>query len=266
MPPTQRHHFLGRDAETAPPSGGGDSRRRPPGHEAAARAGRRSAGRPLPWRPGPRAGAAILGSGRANERLRRGGRGARAGVRGAGALRLSSVPAMEAPAARLLPPLLLLLSACAPAPGRASSDAPPLVNEDVKRTVDLSSHLAKVTAEVVLAHAGSGSSPRAASFLLALEPELEARLAHLGVQVSGAAGRRGGGAARRPPRTRQHRPAARAAGPRPCGVTGSRLWSQRSEAPISCFQGCASLKPLHTERISYSCEELFKKKKQFSLL
>uniref|UniRef100_A0A4W2BUA0 Dolichyl-diphosphooligosaccharide--protein glycosyltransferase subunit 1 n=1 Tax=Bos indicus x Bos taurus TaxID=30522 RepID=A0A4W2BUA0_BOBOX len=185
MPPTQRHHFLGRDAETAPPSGGGDSRRRPPGHEAAARAGRRSAGRPLPWRPGPRAGAAILGSGRANERLRRGGRGARAGVRGAGALRLSSVPAMEAPAARLLPPLLLLLSACAPAPGRASSDAPPLVNEDVKRTVDLSSHLAKVTAEVVLAHAGSGSSPRAASFLLALEPELEARLAHLGVQVKG---------------------------------------------------------------------------------
>uniref|UniRef100_A0AC11ESK3 Ribophorin I n=1 Tax=Ovis aries TaxID=9940 RepID=A0AC11ESK3_SHEEP len=97
---------------------------------------------------------------------------------------------MEAPAARLLPPpppllLLLLLAACAPAPGRASSDAPPLVNEDVKRTVDLSSHLAKVTAEVVLAHAGSGSSPRAASFLLALEPELEARLAHLGVQVKG---------------------------------------------------------------------------------
>ncbi|XP_043298596.1 dolichyl-diphosphooligosaccharide--protein glycosyltransferase subunit 1 isoform X2 [Cervus elaphus] len=92
---------------------------------------------------------------------------------------------MEAPAARLLPPLLLLLAACAPAPGRASSDAPPLVNEDVKRTVDLSSHLAKVTAEVVLAHAGGGSSPRAASFLLALEPELEARLAHLGVQVKG---------------------------------------------------------------------------------
>ena len=33
----------------------------------------------------------------------------------------------------------------------------------MKRTVDLSSHLAKVTAEVVLAHAGSGSSPRTAS-------------------------------------------------------------------------------------------------------
>uniref|UniRef100_A0A8D1X1V4 Dolichyl-diphosphooligosaccharide--protein glycosyltransferase subunit 1 n=1 Tax=Sus scrofa TaxID=9823 RepID=A0A8D1X1V4_PIG len=91
---------------------------------------------------------------------------------------------MEAPAVCLLP-LLLLLWAWAPAPGRASPEALPLVNEDVKRTVDLSSHLAKVTAEVVLAHAGSSSSPRAASFLLALEPELEARLAHLGVQVKG---------------------------------------------------------------------------------
>lgn len=91
---------------------------------------------------------------------------------------------MEVPASRLL--VLLLLGACAPAPGRASPDAPPLVNEDVKRTVDLSSHLAKVTAEVVLAHPGGGSTARATSFLLALEPELEARLAHLGAQVSGA--------------------------------------------------------------------------------
>lgn len=116
---------------------------------------------------------------------------AEAGRRGglAGGLRLSSIPAMEAPAVCLLP-LLLLLWAWAPAPGRASPEALPLVNEDVKRTVDLSSHLAKVTAEVVLAHAGSSSSPRATSFLLALEPELEARLAHLGVQVSWG---RGGG-------------------------------------------------------------------------
>ncbi|XP_067611750.1 dolichyl-diphosphooligosaccharide--protein glycosyltransferase subunit 1 isoform X2 [Pseudorca crassidens] len=98
--------------------------------------------------------------------------------------RPSSVMAMEAPAARLLP-LLLLIWAWAPAPGRASAEAPPLINEDVKRTVDLSSHLAKVTAEVVLAHAGGSSSPRVASFLLALEPELEARLAYLGVQVKG---------------------------------------------------------------------------------
>uniref|UniRef100_A0A2K6CNK4 Dolichyl-diphosphooligosaccharide--protein glycosyltransferase subunit 1 n=1 Tax=Macaca nemestrina TaxID=9545 RepID=A0A2K6CNK4_MACNE len=89
---------------------------------------------------------------------------------------------MEAPVARLF--LLLLLGSWTPAPGSASSEAPPLINEDVKRTVDLSSHLAKVTAEVVLAHLGGSSTSRATSFLLALEPELEARLAHLGVQVS----------------------------------------------------------------------------------
>ncbi|XP_015973939.1 dolichyl-diphosphooligosaccharide--protein glycosyltransferase subunit 1 isoform X2 [Rousettus aegyptiacus] len=90
---------------------------------------------------------------------------------------------MEVFTSRLL--LLLLLGAWAPAPSSASSEAPPLVNEDVKRTVDLSSHLAKVTAEVVLAHPGGGSTSRATSFLLALEPEMEARLAHLGVQVKG---------------------------------------------------------------------------------
>lgn len=90
---------------------------------------------------------------------------------------------MEAPVARLF--LFLVLGAWAPAPGSASAEPPPLVNEDVKRTVDLSSHLAKVTAEIVLAHPGGGSSSRATSFLLALEPELEARLAHLGVQVKG---------------------------------------------------------------------------------
>lgn len=91
---------------------------------------------------------------------------------------------MEVPTSRLL--LLLLLWAWALAPGSSSPDAPLLVNEDVKRTVDLSSHLAKVTVEVVLAHSGGSSTSRATSFLLALEPELEARLAHLGVQVSGA--------------------------------------------------------------------------------
>lgn len=98
---------------------------------------------------------------------------------------------MEAPVGLLLPLLLLWFGALAPAPGSASSEAPPLVNEDVKRTVDLSSHLAKVTAEVVLAHPGGGSTSRASSFVLALEPELESRLAHLGVQVSGERGRRG---------------------------------------------------------------------------
>ncbi|XP_052501104.1 dolichyl-diphosphooligosaccharide--protein glycosyltransferase subunit 1-like [Budorcas taxicolor] len=91
---------------------------------------------------------------------------------------------MEAPAVHLLP-LLLLFAPWALEPGSTSAEAPPLVNEEVRRTVDLSSHLAKVTAEVVLAHAGSDSSPHAASFLVALEPKLEAQLAHLGVQVTG---------------------------------------------------------------------------------
>ncbi|XP_006900801.1 PREDICTED: dolichyl-diphosphooligosaccharide--protein glycosyltransferase subunit 1-like [Elephantulus edwardii] len=81
--------------------------------------------------------------------------------------------------------VLLLLGASAPAMSSASSEVLPLVNEDVKCTVDLSSHLAKVTAEVVLANTSGGSLSRTSSFLLALEPELEARLAHLGVQVKG---------------------------------------------------------------------------------
>lgn len=102
---------------------------------------------------------------------------------GGGALVAGALLAnMEAPVGLVL---LLWLGSLAPAPGSASSEAPPLVNEDVKRTVDLSSHLAKVTAEVVLAHPGGGSTSRVSSFVLALEPELESRLAHLGVQVSG---------------------------------------------------------------------------------
>lgn len=103
--------------------------------------------------------------------------------RGGGALVAGALLAiMEAPVGLLM---LLWLGVLVPTPGSASSEAPPLVNEDVKRTVDLSSHLAKVTAEVVLAHPGGGSTSRASSFVLALEPELESRLAHLGVQVSG---------------------------------------------------------------------------------
>lgn len=103
-------------------------------------------------------------------------------------LRLSLALVMEVPSSPLL--LVLVLGAWAAAPGSASPDAPPLVNEDVKRTVDLSSHLAKVTVELVLAHPGGSSTSRATSFLLALEPELEGRLAHLGVQVSGVGLRR----------------------------------------------------------------------------
>uniref|UniRef100_G3WVG4 Dolichyl-diphosphooligosaccharide--protein glycosyltransferase subunit 1 n=1 Tax=Sarcophilus harrisii TaxID=9305 RepID=G3WVG4_SARHA len=66
----------------------------------------------------------------------------------------------------------------------AAASETQLVNEDVKRTVDLSSHLAKVMADVLLAHPGGSASP-VSSFMLALEPVLEARLAHLGVQLKG---------------------------------------------------------------------------------
>ncbi|OCT85830.1 hypothetical protein XELAEV_18023999mg [Xenopus laevis] len=61
----------------------------------------------------------------------------------------------------------------------ASSRAQDLVNEDVKRTVDLSSHLAKVTAEVTISNPGPGAVH---SFLVALEPELGSHLAYLGVK------------------------------------------------------------------------------------
>ncbi|XP_027719628.1 dolichyl-diphosphooligosaccharide--protein glycosyltransferase subunit 1 [Vombatus ursinus] len=93
---------------------------------------------------------------------------------------------MEAPATRLL----VLLWAVGAAHGAAATAAAAaasetqLVNEDVKRTVDLSSHLAKVTADVLLAHPGGSAAP-VSSFLLALEPVLEVRLAHLGVQLKG---------------------------------------------------------------------------------
>ncbi|KAL7986108.1 hypothetical protein Chor_011274 [Crotalus horridus] len=72
----------------------------------------------------------------------------------------------------------LLLFLCL---GRALA-APELINEDVKRTVDLGTHLAKVTAEISLANS-AGSSASATSFLLALDPGLESHLAYLGAQV-----------------------------------------------------------------------------------
>ncbi|XP_075039718.1 dolichyl-diphosphooligosaccharide--protein glycosyltransferase subunit 1 [Mixophyes fleayi] len=77
---------------------------------------------------------------------------------------------MERPAIRAALLLGALLAAC-----RAHG----LVNEDVKRTVDISSHLAKVTAEVKLSNPGPGA---AQSFLIALEPELVEHLAFLGVK------------------------------------------------------------------------------------
>lgn len=57
-----------------------------------------------------------------------------------------------------------------------------LVNEEVKRTLDLSTHLAKISAEILLANHG-GSAVQ--SFTLALEPELAAHLAYIGASVSG---------------------------------------------------------------------------------
>uniref|UniRef100_A0A8C5DYY9 Dolichyl-diphosphooligosaccharide--protein glycosyltransferase subunit 1 n=1 Tax=Gouania willdenowi TaxID=441366 RepID=A0A8C5DYY9_GOUWI len=60
----------------------------------------------------------------------------------------------------------------------ASADG--LVNEDVKRTVDLSTHLAKITAEIVLSNRGPSA---VSSFMLAVEPELAQHLAYIGASV-----------------------------------------------------------------------------------
>ncbi|TRZ13495.1 hypothetical protein HGM15179_013595 [Zosterops borbonicus] len=76
-----------------------------------------------------------------------------------------------------LPCRLLLL--CLAAAGLNAD----LVLDEVRRTLDLSTHLAKISAELSLANAPGGVA--ASAFLLALEPGLEPRLAHLGVQVKG---------------------------------------------------------------------------------
>ncbi|KAF5904532.1 dolichyl-diphosphooligosaccharide--protein glycosyltransferase subunit 1 [Clarias magur] len=57
-----------------------------------------------------------------------------------------------------------------------------LLNEEVKRTLDLSTHLAKISAEILLANHG-GSAVQ--SFTIALEPELAAHLAYVGASVKG---------------------------------------------------------------------------------
>lgn len=64
---------------------------------------------------------------------------------------------------------------------RASLCADGLVNEDVKRTLDLSSHLAKITAEIQLANHGAS---RVNGFTLALEADLAPHLAFIGAFVS----------------------------------------------------------------------------------
>lgn len=56
-----------------------------------------------------------------------------------------------------------------------------LVNEEVKRTVDLSTHLAKISAEILLVNHGNSA---AQSFIIALEPELAPHLAYVGASVS----------------------------------------------------------------------------------
>ncbi|XP_028679888.1 dolichyl-diphosphooligosaccharide--protein glycosyltransferase subunit 1 [Erpetoichthys calabaricus] len=57
-----------------------------------------------------------------------------------------------------------------------------LVNEDVKRAVDLSSHLAKITVDLIVSNQGTTS---VSSMLLALDPELQDHLAYIGVGVKG---------------------------------------------------------------------------------
>uniref|UniRef100_A0A8C2ZR68 Dolichyl-diphosphooligosaccharide--protein glycosyltransferase subunit 1 n=1 Tax=Cyclopterus lumpus TaxID=8103 RepID=A0A8C2ZR68_CYCLU len=54
-----------------------------------------------------------------------------------------------------------------------------LVNEEVKRTVDLGTHLAKITAEIVLSNQGHSAVQ---SFILAVEAELAPHLAYVGVK------------------------------------------------------------------------------------
>ncbi|CAL8338314.1 unnamed protein product [Lota lota] len=57
-----------------------------------------------------------------------------------------------------------------------------LVNEDVKRTVDLSTHLAKISAEILLSNQGDAAVQ---SFTLAVEPDLTPHLAYIGASVKG---------------------------------------------------------------------------------
>lgn len=56
-----------------------------------------------------------------------------------------------------------------------------LVNDEVKRTVDLSTHLAKISTEVLLSNQGGSA---AHSFVVALEADLAPHLAYIGVSVS----------------------------------------------------------------------------------
>ncbi|XP_007888541.1 dolichyl-diphosphooligosaccharide--protein glycosyltransferase subunit 1 [Callorhinchus milii] len=61
-----------------------------------------------------------------------------------------------------------------------SADGSSLVNDDVRRTIDLGTHLAKISTDVTLSNSGHSA---AASFLLAVQPGLESHLAYLGVTL-----------------------------------------------------------------------------------
>lgn len=77
---------------------------------------------------------------------------------------------------------LPLLAACLLLVAALSSEvsADGLVNEEVKRTVDLSTHLAKITAEIVLSNQGHSAVQ---SFILAVEADLAPHLAYIGASV-----------------------------------------------------------------------------------
>ncbi|XP_032369512.1 dolichyl-diphosphooligosaccharide--protein glycosyltransferase subunit 1 [Etheostoma spectabile] len=79
--------------------------------------------------------------------------------------------------AHILAACLLLLAAVS---SEVSADG--LVNEDVKRTVDLGTHLAKITAEIVLSNQGHSAVH---SFILAVEADLAPHLAYIGASVKG---------------------------------------------------------------------------------
>lgn len=57
-----------------------------------------------------------------------------------------------------------------------------MVNDEVKRTVDLSTHLAKISTEILLSNEGDSA---VSSFVVALEPELATHLAYIGASVKG---------------------------------------------------------------------------------
>uniref|UniRef100_A0A8C3G3B8 Dolichyl-diphosphooligosaccharide--protein glycosyltransferase subunit 1 n=1 Tax=Cyclopterus lumpus TaxID=8103 RepID=A0A8C3G3B8_CYCLU len=76
----------------------------------------------------------------------------------------------------------LLVPQSLPTHGASKVSADGLVNEEVKRTVDLGTHLAKITAEIVLSNQGHSAVQ---SFILAVEAELAPHLAYVGASVKG---------------------------------------------------------------------------------